>query len=1078
MLTLVLSLGLLGGMLSLPQVAAATPTFASDEVATVSSPAAPSSKPKSNLWLQFHAGPNSPLSEATVTVTNKAGKVVGKGTANKAGTVILHVSPGVSKTNPYLVRTSGGTVRSKDFGGHLELQLTKLGMRQGAQFVDLVTTVAVRYARAYGGTPAKLEGRVFRKLDVPPHDHGFLTVPTYQVHAPALEGYQRTHDGFDGMVTRLVRLMKQGRPFPDFGTMHIEPFDNVSARANSSSPYSNAACQAQTLPSPVANSPATVGVYGAMMTAGLVSAFATKDPSLLLNGVAGMVFSNTPGMTSASMLSSVQAQLQCISQQISTVFKTLSLQMSVQDAATCGSNYVKPTWDNYYQPLLNAAANNPDDTVHYGLTNPDTNTSLQPAMDQIKAMNTACGDAINSGLFNSQGGVQPAWPTVLAQAEAASPAAFKPAELAQLQQFLQYWGTLEYEQSVMMNDWFNYQATVIGKPQTTLQDASVGGNCQKAPSLSDVAANQDASNWCQWQQNIVDVWPGDIYSDEVADWDLNPVPSNSPYAVSGSAVSAVPGGWGNSTTAWAEDPRGLTPAALKENDLPNSTWNVANALATYNNQPAQVLTPPYQRYDYRAAPKTFAPKRSDLDGYNNFHSFFDGALGATITDDTATPCTDDCPEWTLIAADGKTELDWGNSMEACHDQQNTQNFDWYYNYRYLHNWVTSPSPWKTAAGDTYIGGEESSTAHNGSNVCSNRVPPFAWLLGRPWTQGASWPAVPKVTAPSAVPANAQLTASGCPDSGCTWAITSGAIPGLTISSSGLLNYTGTSTSKTANITVAAMNTYQASLDQAITVNLTQFLPVVTTSGQVPRNTQLAADHCPTSGCTWTLTGDVPAGISVSTTGVISYAGDAGGVVAIHPVATNSVGSSQPGYVEVDLTSVAPTVLNPGIYARNGLLIASGGGGAMTWKLLSTTVSGVNVNSMGYVVVSGSPSASTATIVVTATDSYGQTSPPATLTVSTRTYAPIITSSGTIHYGNGAKLTASGCPSSGCVWSFYGYSQTGQPYALPPNDVVLYADGTLKYTGSGGVPTVKVAVITSTAFPNGIVSTPVVLTLTL
>lgn len=151
---------------------------------------------------------------------------------------------------------------------------------------------------------------------------------------------------------------------------------------------------------------------------------------------------------------------------------------------------------------------------------------------------------------------------------------------------------------------------------------------------------------------------------------------------------------------------------------------------------------------------------------------------------------------------------------------------------------------------------------------------------------------------------------------------------------------------------------------------------------------------------------------------------------------------------------------------------------MTWKLLSTTVPGVNVNGMGYVIVSGSPSASTAQVTVTATNSYGQTSPPTTLTVSTRTYAPIISSPATVHYGNGAKLTANGCPSSGCVWSFYGYSQTGQAYPFPPNDVVLYADGTLKYTGSGGVPTVTVAVITSTAFPNGVLSQPVVLKLTL
>jgi len=1075
---LLVSLGLIAGSVTLPATAVAAPAADGSPAAAVAPAAASASKP--NLWLQLHAGPNSAVSEAMVTVTNKAGRVVGKGKANKAGTIMLRVEPGASAKNPYLVRTSGGKVRGKAFDGHLELVITKLGMRHGAHFVDLVTTVASDYVEEYGGTLAQAERRAFRKLGLSEDlGHGHLAVPTYAVHAPALSRHHKAKGGFDGTVRHLVKLMRTAKPFPDFGTHEVERLGGTGAQARSSSGYSNAACEAQTLPSPVADSPATVGVYGAMMTAGLVSAYMTKDPSLLLNGVAGMVFSNTPGMTNASMLASVQAQLSCISQQITMVAQTLSLQMSVQDAARCESTYVKPTWTNYYQPLLNAAAQSPTDPTT-SLDDTVNNASLEPTMDQIELMNQQCGDIINDALFNTQGGVQAAWPTVLAESREANSAAFKPAALAQLQQFLQYWGNIEYQQSIMMNDWYNYQATVIRKPQTTLQNAAIGGNCQQSADLSNTADNQDASTWCQWQQNIVNVWPGDVFSDEVADWDLEPVQSSSPYAISGSAVSAVPGGWGNSTAAWTEDPRGLTPGTLGTSDLPNGTWKVSNALATYNNQPEQVLSAPYQRYDYRAATKTFAPTRSQLDGYNNFHSFFIGALGATITDDTATPCTENCPDWTFIGADGKTELEYLDfNSQACHDEQNSQNFKWYYNSRYLHNWVTSPGPWKTDGTGTYVGGEVSSDAHNGSTVCSHNVPPFAWFLARPWTQGASWPAVPTVTSPSSVAANAQLTASGCPDSGCTWAITSGAIPGLTVSSSGQLNYTGTSTSSTAKVTVAAMNTYQASLDKAITVNLTQFYPVITTTGTVPRNTQLAADHCPTSGCTWSLTGAVPAGISLSTSGVISYTGNgAAGVVAIRPVATNSVGSSAPGYVQVDLTSEAPTVINGGIYARNGLLIATGGGGAITWKLLSTTVPGVNVNGMGYVIVSGSPSASTAQVTVTATNSYGQTSPPTTLTVSTRYYAPIITSSGTVHYGNGAKLTASGCPSSGCVWSFYGYSQTGQAYPLPPNDVVLYADGTLKYVGSGGVPTVTVAVITSTAFPNGVLSQPVVLKLTL
>lgn len=823
-----LTTGLIAGVGVTPTAIAVAPSAdiapAPTTTAAQKAPTPPRT-PKPNLWLQMHAGPNSELTGAKVVVTNDKGKVVGQGTTNAAGTLVMKVDSGASAKHPYLVRTSGGKIRGKKFTGHLELVVTKLGLAQGAQYVDLVTTIASSYVETYGGTLAAAERKAFRKMGVKSGlGHSHLAIPTYEVHAPALTAHHRAYGGFDGTVTRLVRLMRQGKPFPSFATGTVETSGVAVPRAGAARSYSTAACQAQTLPSPDANSPATIGVYGAMMTAGLVSAFATKDPSLLLNGVAGMVFSNTPGMTNASMLASVQSQLTCISQQITMVAQTLSLQMSVADAANCQANWVKPTWDKYYQPLINAAAAHPG-VAAYSLDDTVNNASLQPTMDQINEMNSNCGDAINSGLFSTQGGVQAAWPTVLAQARETNPAAFTPASLAQLQQFLQYWGNIEYQQTVMMNDWFNYQASVIGRPQTTLQDAAWGDNCQKAPSLSDVSANQEASTWCQWQQNIIDVWPGDVFSDEVADWDLNPAATPSPYAVSGSAVSAVPGGYGKSTTAWTEDPRELNPGTLGESDLPNSTWKVSNALASYNAQPAQVLAAPYQRYDYRAAPKTFAPSKDQLSGYIDLKDFFIGQLDSTITDDTATPCTENCEPWTLIAADGKTELTYTYSDQACHDEQNAQNLEWYYNQRFVHNAVYSPKPWSVDSSGGYIGGEVSSTAHNGSTVCSSNVPAFAWFLARPWTQGGAWPAAPVVTS-SAVMANAPLLANGCPTGGCTWAITSGGVPGLTLSSTGYLSYTGPATTESVVITVAAMNVYQVSPEASITVQLGDPCPPV------------------------------------------------------------------------------------------------------------------------------------------------------------------------------------------------------------------------------------------------------------
>jgi hypothetical protein len=1077
-----LTIGLIAGVGATPTAIAVAPAADLAPVSADPAPAsatpqkaqAPPRTPKPNLWLQMHAGPKSELTDATVVVTNDKGKVVGRGTTNAAGTLVMKVDSGASTKHPYLVRTSGGKVRGKKFTGHLELVVTKLGLAQGAQYVDLVTTIASSYVEAYGGTLAAAERKAFRKMGIKEDlGHGHLVIPTYEVHAPALMAHHRSKGGFDGTVAHLVRLMKQGKRFPSFATGSVEQLGGAASRAGTPRAFPNTACEAQTLPNPNADSPATVGIYGAMMAAGLVSVFATKDPSLLLNGVAGMVFANTPGMTNASMMASIQAQLTCISQQISMVAQTLSLQMSVQDAANCQANWVKPTWDRYYQPLINAAAQNPG-VAAYSLDDTVNNASLQPTMDQIALMNSNCGDAINSGLFNTQGGVQAAWPTVLAQAREANSAALTPAALAQLQQFLQYWGNIEYQQSVMMNDWYNYQATVIERPQTTLQNAAWGGNCQKAPSLSDASANQEASTWCQWQQNIVDVWPGDIFSDEVADWDLRPVTSSSPYAISGSAVSAVPGGYGKSTSAWTENPRDLNPSTLGTSDLPNGTWKVSNALASYNNQPAQVLTAPYQRYDYRAAEKTFAPDKDDLSGYYDLHSFFIGALDATITDDTATPCTENCEPWTLIAADGKTELEPYPASDgpSCYDIYMPMPPSYAYQKRYVHNAVYSPKPWSTDTSGGYIGGETSSKNNNGSTVCSNQVPAFAWFLARPWVQGGSWPVAPAVTSPSTVMGDAQLTASGCPDAGCTWVMTANNTPGVTLSSDGKLDWDMSSSATSATITVSAQGEYQVSPETTLTVNL-KLPPVITMPAynQVASNAQLTAKYCPSTGCTWRLTGTVPAGLSISTSGRLSYTGTSTEPVDVQAIATNQFGSSPATYVNVNLGSAPPVVQAAGVYARNGLLVAVPA--ACSWTLVSTSVPGVNVNGMGYVIVGSGVGYTTADLTVTATDCDGETSEPADIQVNTKWYSPIITSSSV---KNNATLVASGCPSGGCTWAFSDYTSTGQAAAPVPDGLTLSSDGTLSWSGTGTMPTSKVTVM---AFvyppPTGVMSAPVTLT---
>jgi hypothetical protein len=148
-----LTIGLIAGVGATPTAIAIAPVadLAPAPAAPQKAPTPPRT-PKPNLWLQMHAGPNSELTGAKVVVTNDTGKVVGTGTTNAAGTLVMKVDSGASAKHPYLVRTSGGKVRGKKFTGHLELVVTKLGLAQGAQYVDLVTTIASAYVEAYGGT--------------------------------------------------------------------------------------------------------------------------------------------------------------------------------------------------------------------------------------------------------------------------------------------------------------------------------------------------------------------------------------------------------------------------------------------------------------------------------------------------------------------------------------------------------------------------------------------------------------------------------------------------------------------------------------------------------------------------------------------------------------------------------------------------------------------------------------------------------------------------------------------------------------------------------------------------------------
>jgi hypothetical protein len=137
---------------------------------------------------------------------------------------------------------------------------------------------------------------------------------------------------------------------------------------------------------------------------------------------------------------------------------------------------------------------------------------------------------------------------------------------------------------------------------------------------------------------------------------------------------------------------------------------------------------------------------------------------------------------------------------------------WKYGYYTVHNAAYSPSPWTANTGGTLGGGTKTVSitgttyAGAGQDGCQS-TPPIAWLKSRPWVQGGAWPAAPVINVPvnNAVSSTATLTASGCPASTCTWAITSTTVPqGLVLSdSSGTFKWSGATSGQTASVQVVA-----------------------------------------------------------------------------------------------------------------------------------------------------------------------------------------------------------------------------------------------------------------------------------
>ncbi|MGI9187266.1 MAG: hypothetical protein ACR2J9_07075 [Gaiellales bacterium] len=797
------------------------------------------------VQVSAQVAPMTPLDGAAITVTDADGNIVGTGRTVNAGAAEVAVRSG---RLPLLLTTTGGTVRGRPFEGHLQAFTTRTKRADGLLQVSFVTTVAARYRELYNGKVKSIENRIYQKLGLKPIYGPFqVRYGIRSLRGATLLRRARAIGGYDVGVDDLVARLHSGKPFPRFAgaraDQHPTYSSSPSTRASSTPP-----CPATVLPTEGPTPTQTVVNYGLLASDGLLTAFADADPYTLVEGAAGMVFGES-GATNdelAAALASISVQLTCISQQIAQLQQSvdsLKLQTSLNNIFQCESA-ISTQWPNYQGAVANANAN-PSNPAYAVST---TSLNWQLVFNGIGSMMSTCSSDINQALFNAPSTTQSAWQIMVANTKqgdnlSTDSVALQPSSVQNLQGFLQYYGTLEYQQMIMSIDWLNFQSAVCGTSQNcsvlSNQNTLLGTPCVlHAPSLADVEANGTAASYCQWQQNILDVWPGDTYDDEVGHFKSTTTytASKDPNSVAGLAISAVPGSFGTSTSAYGNPATAFTTNYLNGSNINkyDSRWNAQNAWTSFNNQPASTYPQPYQAYFARQAPATGSPVYADLTGYTNFKSFFNSWLNATGTPATATSPAAITPSqssdpghvtFQILFADG--ELEGSGSPPTCsstHDHYNDGNATDYvntytYGYYTAHNAVYSPSPWSENTGGILGGGTKSSNfngdwSYTGQHAdgCQSS-PPIAWLKSRPWVQGGTAPGVPVVTSSgtinlptpaynlSTATATAPLTAANCPS--CTWSLRSSTSPNMTISPSGVLSMKLALAGNTAQVTVVA-----------------------------------------------------------------------------------------------------------------------------------------------------------------------------------------------------------------------------------------------------------------------------------
>jgi len=282
-----------------------------------------------------------------------------------------------------------------------------------------------------------------------------------------------------------------------------------------------------------------------------------------------------------------------------------------------------------------------------------------------------------------------------------------------------------------------------------------------------------------------------------------------------------------------------------------------------------------------------------------------------------------------------------------------------------------------------------------------------------------------------------LAATGGSGTGYTWTVTGGStLPaGLALSSAGVLSGTPTATgtpSFTVTVTDSASNTASATfsmtIDPGVSITAATTLPGGYQGTAYPSAT-LAATGGSGAPYTWTWAASgssLPAGLSLSTAGVISGTPTGSGTFNIAITATDSASNKATATFTVTIEAtlaVSTTTLKSGTVnvAYSQTLAATGGSGTgYTWTTTGPSTLGMlNLSLSAAGVLSGTPTTTgTATFTAEVTDTQSHTAS-ATLSVSVYSVLTVTTTTlpaASVGTAYTQTLNAGGGTGSGYTWT--------------------------------------------------------------